>query len=161
MEWRRSRVTHGKIDYFILYYKSPLDDSYYKRKIDVTTANTSDLYLVSCPLHNLYSSIYSEIANNTNNQPCQTQLTNLRNFTTYNLAVSAITKSRQAPGKLYESQFSSYHQIFVSPGCEVRTELVSVFARSVLKILNYSINFSLRQELKELQCLSVPLMTCC
>ena len=143
-------MTHGKIDYFILYYKSPLDDSYYKRKIDVTTANTSDLYLVSCPLHNLYSSIYSEIANNTNNQPCQTQLTNLRNFTTYNLAVSAITKSRQAPGKLYESQFSSYHQIFVSPGCEVRTELVSVFARSVLKILNYSINFSLRQELKEL-----------
>ena len=102
-------MTHGKIDYFILYYKSPLDDSYYKRKIDVTTANTSDLYLVSCPLHNLYSSRYSEIANNTNNQPCQTQLTNLRNFTTYNLAVSAITKSRQAPGKLYESQFPSYY----------------------------------------------------
>ena len=47
MEWRRSRVTHGKIDYFILYYKSPLDESYYKRKIDVTTTNTSDLYLVS------------------------------------------------------------------------------------------------------------------
>lgn len=134
VEWRRSRVTHGKIDYFILYYKSPLDDSYYKRKIDVTTANTSDLYLVSCPCRpcsNLYSSISWEIANNTNNQPCQTQLTNLRNFTTYNLAVSAITKSRQAPGKLYESQFSSYHQIFVSPGCEVRTELVSVFARLV------------------------------
>ena len=65
-------------------------------------------------------------------------MTNLRNFTTYNLAVSAITKSRQAPGKLYESQFSSYHQIFVSPGCEVRTELVSVFARSVLKILSTS-----------------------
>ena len=74
---------------------------------------------------------YSEIANNTNNEPCQTQLTNLKNFTTYNLAVSAITKSRQIPGKLYESQFSSYHQIFVSPGCEIRTELVSVFARSV------------------------------
>ena len=125
-------MTHGKIDYFILYYKSPLDDSYYKRKIDVTTANTSDLYLVSLPCcSNLYSSIYWEIANNTNNQPCQTQLTNLRNFTTYNLAVSAITKSRQAPGKLYESQFSSYHQIFVSPGCEVRTELISVFARLV------------------------------
>ena len=48
VEWRRSRVVHGNIDYFILYYKSPLDDSYYKRKIDVTTTNTSDLYLVSC-----------------------------------------------------------------------------------------------------------------
>ena len=132
-------MTHGKIDYFILYYKSPLDDSYYKRKIDVTTANTSDLYLVSGPSRpcsHLYSSIYWEIANNTNNQPCQTQLTNLRNFTTYNLAVSAITKSRQAPGKLYESQFSSYHQIFVSPGCEVRTELVSVFARLVSTLIN-------------------------
>ena len=41
-------MIHGQIDYFILYYKSPLDDSYYKRKIDVTTTNTSDLYLVSC-----------------------------------------------------------------------------------------------------------------
>ena len=40
-------MIHGQIDYFILYYKSPLDDSYYKRKIDVTTTNTSDLYLVS------------------------------------------------------------------------------------------------------------------
>ena len=34
MEWRRSRRIYGKIDYFILYYKSLLDDSYYKRKID-------------------------------------------------------------------------------------------------------------------------------
>ena len=40
-------MIHGQIDYFILYYKSPLDESYYKRKIDVTTTNTSDLYLVS------------------------------------------------------------------------------------------------------------------
>ena len=53
----------------------------------------------------------------------------MRNFTSYNLAVSAITKSRQSPGKLYESQFSSYHQIFVSPGCTVPSEMVSVFAR--------------------------------
>ena len=46
MEWRRSKLIYGKIDYFILYYKSPLDDSYYKRRIDVSTTNTSDLYLV-------------------------------------------------------------------------------------------------------------------
>ena len=46
VEWRRSRVIHGNIDYFILYYKSPHDDSYYKKKIDVSTTNTSDLYLV-------------------------------------------------------------------------------------------------------------------
>lgn len=62
-------------------------------------------------------------------------MTNLNNFTTYNLAVSAITKSRQYPGKLYESQFSSYHQIFVSPGCEVKTEMVSVFAKEGLNML--------------------------
>ena len=59
------------------------------------------------------------------------QLTNLHNFTTYKLAVSAVTKSTKAPGKLYESQFSSYHQIFVSPGCTVPSEMVSVFARFV------------------------------
>ena len=46
VEWRRSKLIYGKIDYFILYYKSPLDDSYYKRRIDVSTTNTSDLYLV-------------------------------------------------------------------------------------------------------------------
>ena len=53
MEWRRSRRIYGKIDYFILYYKSLLDDSYYKRKIDISASNTSDLYLVS--VKGLYS----------------------------------------------------------------------------------------------------------
>ena len=62
-------------------------------------------------------------------------MTNLNNFTTYNLAISAITASRQTPGKLYESQFSSYHQIFVSPGCELRTEMVSVIAREGINML--------------------------
>ena len=57
------------------------------------------------------------------------------NFTTYNLAVSAITKSIQFQGKLYESQFSSYNQIFVSPNCEVKTEMVSVFAKEGLNML--------------------------
>mgnify|MGYP003333627720 CR=1 FL=1 len=47
VEWRRSRIIFGKIDYFIVYYKSALDKSYFKRKIDVSTTNTSDLYLVS------------------------------------------------------------------------------------------------------------------
>ena len=30
------------------------------------------------------------------------------------------------PGKPYESQLSSYHQVYVSPLCEVRTELISL-----------------------------------
>ena len=47
MEWRRSKIIYGKIDYFIVYYKSALDNSYFKRKIDVSSTNTSDLYLVS------------------------------------------------------------------------------------------------------------------
>ena len=61
------------------------------------------------------------------------QLRNLHNFTTYKLAVSAVTKSTKAPGKLYESQFSSYNQIFVSPGCTVPSEMVSVFARYITR----------------------------
>ena len=62
-------------------------------------------------------------------------MTNLKNFTTYNLAISAVTSSKQYPGKLYESQFSSYHQIFVSPSCDVSTEMVSVFARDGINML--------------------------
>ena len=49
--------------------------------------------------------------------------------------MSAITRSRHHAGKLHESQFSSYHQIFVSPGCEVRSQLVSVFARDGLNMV--------------------------
>ena len=49
--------------------------------------------------------------------------------------MSAITKSIQFQGKLYESQFSSYNQIFVSPNCEVKTEMVSVFAKEGLNML--------------------------
>ena len=49
--------------------------------------------------------------------------------------MSAITRSRHYAGKLHESQFSSYHQIFVSPGCEVRSQLVSVFAREGLNMV--------------------------
>jgi len=99
VEWRRSRVIYGRINFFIVYYKSKLDHTYFKRKIEVGSKNSSDLYL--------------------------TQLTSLKNFTTYNLAVSAITRSTRYPGKLYESQLSSYHQVFVSPLCEVRTEMIS------------------------------------
>ena len=39
--------------------------------------------------------------------------------------MSAISRSRRRPGKLYESQLSSYHQVFVSPACEVKTEMVT------------------------------------
>ena len=46
VEWRRSRVIHGKINYFIVYYKSRMDETYLKRKIDVSSTNSSDLYLV-------------------------------------------------------------------------------------------------------------------
>ena len=46
VEWRRSRVIHGKINYFILYYKSRQDETFFKRKIDVSSSNSSDLYLV-------------------------------------------------------------------------------------------------------------------
>eukprot|EP00090_Calanus_glacialis_P045882 TRINITY_DN8764_c0_g1_i1.p1 TRINITY_DN8764_c0_g1~~TRINITY_DN8764_c0_g1_i1.p1 ORF type:complete len:894 (-),score=170.55 TRINITY_DN8764_c0_g1_i1:336-3017(-) len=99
VEWRRSRVIYGRIDFFIVYYKSRLDHTYFKRKIEVGSKNSSDLYL--------------------------TQLTSLKNFTTYNLAVSAITVSNRYPGKLYESQLSSYHQVFVSPLCDVGAEMVS------------------------------------
>lgn len=41
------------------------------------------------------------------------------------MAVSAITRSRKLLGKLYESHLSSYHQVFVSPNCEVKTEMVT------------------------------------
>ena len=108
VEWRLPVLVHGEVDYYVLYYKSPEDVNYYKRRIDAKRIR--------------------EEAPGT----FVTQLTNLHNFTTYKLAVSAVTKSTKSPGKLYESQFSSYHQIFVSPGCEVRTELVSVFARLVI-----------------------------
>ena len=47
VEWRRSRVIYGKIDFFIVYYKSKLDHTYFKRKIEVGSKNSSDLYLVS------------------------------------------------------------------------------------------------------------------
>ena len=47
VEWRRSRVIHGKINYFIVYYKSRQDETFFKRKIDVSSSNSSDLYLVS------------------------------------------------------------------------------------------------------------------
>ena len=106
VEWRRPALVHGEVDYYVLYYKSPEDNNYYKRRI-----SSGDMSVMSG----------SFLA----------QLTNLNNFTTYNLAVSAVTKSTKAPGKLYESQFSSYHQIFVSPGCTVPSEMVSVFARFV------------------------------
>ena len=46
VEWRRSRVIHGRINYFILYYKSRKDENYFKRRIDVSSTNSSDLYLV-------------------------------------------------------------------------------------------------------------------
>ena len=46
LEWRRSRQVHGKIDYFIVYYKSRQDETFFKRKIDVSSSNSSDLYLV-------------------------------------------------------------------------------------------------------------------
>ena len=46
VEWRRSRVIHGKINYFIVYYKSRQDETFFKRKIDVSSSNSSDLYLV-------------------------------------------------------------------------------------------------------------------
>ena len=46
LEWRRSRQVHGKIDYFIVYYKSRKDETFSKRKIDVSSTNSSDLYLV-------------------------------------------------------------------------------------------------------------------
>ena len=46
LEWRRSRQVHGKIDYFIVYYKSRKDETFFKRKIDVSSTNSSDLYLV-------------------------------------------------------------------------------------------------------------------
>ena len=39
--------------------------------------------------------------------------------------MSAITRSRRQPGRLYESHLSSYQQVFVSPNCEVKTEMVS------------------------------------
>ena len=41
-------------------------------------------------------------------------------------------------GKLYESQLSSYHQVFVSPLCEVRTEMVS-FNRDGLNMVMIAI----------------------
>ena len=47
VEWRRSKVIYGKIDFFIVYYKSKLDHTYFKRKIEVGSKNSSDLYLVS------------------------------------------------------------------------------------------------------------------
>ena len=47
VEWRRSRVIYGRIDFFIVYYKSKLDHTYFKRKIEVGSKNSSDLYLVS------------------------------------------------------------------------------------------------------------------
>ena len=47
VEWRRSRVIYGKIDFFIVYYKSNIDHTYFKRKIEVGSKNSSDLYLVS------------------------------------------------------------------------------------------------------------------
>ena len=46
VEWRRSRVIHGRINYFIVYYKSKKDETFLKRKIDVSSSNSSDLYLV-------------------------------------------------------------------------------------------------------------------
>ena len=46
VEWRRSRLIHGNIDYFIVYYKSRQDETFLKRKIDVSSSNSSDLYLV-------------------------------------------------------------------------------------------------------------------
>ena len=46
VEWRRSRVIHGRINYFIVYYKSRMDETYLKRKIDVSSTNSSDIYLV-------------------------------------------------------------------------------------------------------------------
>ena len=46
VEWRRSREIHGKINYFIVYYKSRKEETYFKRKIDVSGTNSSDLYLV-------------------------------------------------------------------------------------------------------------------
>ena len=46
VEWRRSRVIHGRINYFIVYYKSKKDETFFKRKIDVSSSNSSDLYLV-------------------------------------------------------------------------------------------------------------------
>ena len=85
VEWRRPALVHGEVDYYVLYYKSPEDNNYYKRRI-----SSGDMSAMSG----------SFLA----------QLTNLNNFTTYNLAVSAVTKSTKAPGKLYESQFSSYHR---------------------------------------------------
>ena len=39
--------------------------------------------------------------------------------------MSAITRSRRQPGRLYESHLSSYQQVFVSPNCEVKTEMVT------------------------------------
>jgi len=41
-------------------------------------------------------------------------LKNLTNSTSYNIAVSAVTPSIKHPGRMYESPFSSYHQVFVS-----------------------------------------------
>ena len=108
VEWRQPVLVHGEVDYYVLYYKSPEDVNYYKRRIDAKR--------------------YREEAQGS----FVAQLTNMHNFTTYKLAVSAVTKSTKAPGKLYESQFSSYHQIFVSPGCTVPSEMVSVFARCII-----------------------------
>ena len=51
VEWRRSRVIYGRIDFFIVYYKSRLDHTYFKRKIEIGTKNSSDLYLVSYKVH--------------------------------------------------------------------------------------------------------------
>ena len=49
--------------------------------------------------------------------------------------MSAISRSRRRPGKLYESQLSSYHQVFVSPACEVKTELVTFTSEGLNMVL--------------------------
>ena len=79
---------YGRIDFFLLHYRAEQGTREYRRRVDVAVGNYSDLYVVT--INTIVYIVYSITI--------QATITMLVNYTTYNIAVSAVTKSRIYPG---------------------------------------------------------------
>ena len=90
LEWRRPSIVYGRIDFFLLHYRAEQGTREYMRRIDVAVGNYSDLYVVTS-ITIVYTVYIITI---------QATITMLVNYTTYNIAVSAVTKSRVYPGTI-------------------------------------------------------------
>ncbi|XP_023344200.1 tyrosine-protein phosphatase 99A [Eurytemora carolleeae] len=109
LEWRRPRLYYGKVDYYMVYYRSDKDASFSKRKIDIISNNSSDIYIV--------------------------YLTGLENDTNYNVAVSAVSVSLHLPGIEFESRLSVNKYVYLNYGCSPVSSSILIYTPSLNLVL--------------------------